>query len=123
MTTTVHSTQDRGRHGAPAGTGSRFPRVLGLLAQVAAQRVVRPHHVHLPCVAEAGIPRKEAFVKATGEGLGRGLNTFSVLGDRPPELDEWTFLSFDPAPGYLPSRGAPHANRCHRSRSDGRHPR
>ena len=34
MTTTVHSTQDRGRRDAPAGTGSRFTRVLGIVALV-----------------------------------------------------------------------------------------
>jgi 4'-phosphopantetheinyl transferase len=57
--------------------------------------------------------RKEAFIKAIGEGLSRPLRTFDVtLGPEDEarllqvkgntgEADEWSMHAFDPAPGYV----------------------
>jgi 4'-phosphopantetheinyl transferase len=57
--------------------------------------------------------RKEAFIKATGEGLSRPLNTFDVAVGRPlparpvglggDDLTpvRWSIQSFTPAPGYV----------------------
>jgi 4'-phosphopantetheinyl transferase len=57
--------------------------------------------------------RKEAFLKATGSGLSRPLASFAVSvapGDAPRlvrddtapgELARWSFLDFDPAPGWV----------------------
>jgi 4'-phosphopantetheinyl transferase len=56
--------------------------------------------------------RKEAFVKATGEGLARPLDAFSVslapgesarlvgLAGDPGALDRWSIFDLAPAPGY-----------------------
>ena len=49
--------------------------------------------------------RKEAFLKATGEGLGRGLGGFTlpVDPDDPgpwPVAEGWTVLALPPVPGY-----------------------
>jgi len=64
--------------------------------------------------------RKEAFIKATGEGLGRALDSFDVslrpgelarierVAGEPGEADQWTLLNLAPAPGFaaaLASRG------------------
>jgi 4'-phosphopantetheinyl transferase len=57
--------------------------------------------------------RKEAFLKATGSGLSRPLASFavSVAPGEPPrlvrddtapgELARWSFVDFDPAPGWV----------------------
>lgn len=57
--------------------------------------------------------RKEAFLKATGEGLSRGLHTFQVtLGPDEPaallqvdgsveEARQWTLFSLEPAEGFI----------------------
>jgi 4'-phosphopantetheinyl transferase len=57
--------------------------------------------------------RKEAFIKATGEGLSRPLDEFEVafrpgeparvtrVGDDPGEAALWSLLGFEPAPGFL----------------------
>lgn len=55
--------------------------------------------------------RKEAFLKATGEGIGRGLDSFEMNVGQPPRLlrvdrddpSRWTVLEFDVPPAY---RGA-----------------
>lgn len=61
--------------------------------------------------------RKEAYLKATGAGLSRPLSSFTVLSEpgRPPRLivdeaqraaddvDRWTFVDFEPSPGYVGS--------------------
>jgi 4'-phosphopantetheinyl transferase len=71
---------------------------------------------HVPDLVEAGFfaawTRKEAYLKATGHGITRGLHHFDValapgeparlLADR---LDadataRWTMFALDPAPGY-----------------------
>ena len=56
--------------------------------------------------------RKEAFIKATGEGLTRALDTFSVsldtgeparfvsIGEDPGETARWSMFDLAPAPGY-----------------------
>ena len=60
--------------------------------------------------------RKEAFLKATGEGFAGGLNSFAVsLGteagllwtERSGRAEEWTLLAFEPAPGAF-GAGAVH---------------
>ncbi|MGH9632057.1 MAG: 4'-phosphopantetheinyl transferase family protein [Bryobacteraceae bacterium] len=57
--------------------------------------------------------RKEAFLKATGQGLSRSLQSFAVsiqpdgaarflrLDGPQEELLAWTLQSFEPAPGYI----------------------
>ena len=55
--------------------------------------------------------RKEAFIKATGEGLTRALNSFTVsvspghadleaVDDDPGEVSRWAMRAIAPAPGY-----------------------
>lgn len=57
--------------------------------------------------------RKEAFIKAIGEGLSRPLSTFDVtlrpgdtarlvrVKDAPDEAKEWSMHAFEPATGYM----------------------
>ncbi len=57
--------------------------------------------------------RKEAFVKATGEGIGRGLNSFDVsiedsmhpailrIDDQGSPISAWALMSFEPKAGYF----------------------
>lgn len=53
--------------------------------------------------------RKEAYIKATGDGFRRPLASFDVSLDDPPRLlraegddpARWTLLHVDPAPGYI----------------------
>jgi 4'-phosphopantetheinyl transferase len=57
--------------------------------------------------------RKEAFIKATGEGLSRPLHEFAVtvragaeprlewVADDPTEVGRWSLAELRPAPGYL----------------------
>lgn len=56
--------------------------------------------------------RKEAYIKARGEGMTRPLDLFSVsvaareparlleVLDRPEDVEHWSFRALDPAPGY-----------------------
>ncbi|HTD53512.1 MAG TPA: 4'-phosphopantetheinyl transferase superfamily protein, partial [Thermoanaerobaculia bacterium] len=56
--------------------------------------------------------RKEAFLKATGEGLSRALSSLDLLDPSDPrartsgsnrwrKLGGWSLADFEPAPGYL----------------------
>ena len=57
--------------------------------------------------------RKEAYIKAIGEGLSHPLDTFDVslkpgeapkllaVRDNPAEIERWRLLAFKPAPGYV----------------------
>lgn len=59
-----------------------------------------------------GWTRKEAFIKATGEGMTRGLKTFAValspgaaatlhhIEDGSDDVARWTLHAFEPLPGY-----------------------
>lgn len=65
--------------------------------------------------------RKEAFIKATGEGLGRGLHSFTVPVDPadsgPWRIEEWSVLALPPPPGYIAAlavEGEPAEVRCWR---------
>lgn len=72
--------------------------------------------------------RKEAYIKAIGDGLTMPLDRFQVafdrgqpsrflaIGDDPSESSHWQLLHFDPAPGYLAAlavRGAEPEVRTH----------
>lgn len=57
--------------------------------------------------------RKEAFVKATGEGLSRHFDTFSVTLDEPsrilfPDLPSWSLHHLEPTVGYVGALAATH---------------
>ncbi|HWQ52909.1 MAG TPA: 4'-phosphopantetheinyl transferase superfamily protein [Bryobacteraceae bacterium] len=49
--------------------------------------------------------RKEAFIKATGEGLGRNLHSFTVpvepADSGPWRIEGWSVLALPPPPGYI----------------------
>jgi 4'-phosphopantetheinyl transferase len=64
-----------------------------------------------------GWTRKEAFIKAIGEGLSHPLDQFEVsltdearflgIGGDPAAAARWSLFSFEPAPGYLGAVAAP----------------
>ena len=80
----------------------------------------------------AGWARKEAFIKATGEGLARPLDGFTVslrageparltaVVDDPDEAARWSLVSLDPAPEFsaaLVTRGGFRELRCNEWRA------
>ena len=88
------------------GIAARF-FAAGERARLAEMPAAQRHHAFFDCWT-----RKEAYIKAIGEGLSRPLHQFEVafgpheparllsVADDPAEAQRWSLRGFNPAPGY-----------------------